>query len=397
MPFLFVAVNYRLGALGFFHSSSAPTLVPENNGLHDQLTALSWIKQNISGFGGDLDNITIIGQSAGAESISLQSLSTKLDPIPYQKAIMFSGTPVTMPSKTPQEHEENFLEQAGKLEIKTEGKSSTEIAEEMIKIDVSKIRELSFVGAPCSSSTTLPYPKPTMSLAQSGSPKNPTWAKSQIISATTYDGGISYNMTSSDSSRKDHGKVLSKIIKDALSPSQASRLSEIYDMKDDDPDPLALRKICQFESDIGFINAAVSLANGARAQQTYFQLFDLGNPFEGPLEKGKFATHTWDIVALLGAFEEGLSEEYKSVIKKWREKIIRYICNGEDVCAEWDGEKGKYLLVDREGANGDKGFWDGKVGQRISRLRDLAKDVGGDEGADFLWEGVGRRFLMKGE
>ncbi len=67
---LLVTLNYRLGAMGFF---SHPELTAEsahhssgNYGLLDQLAALNWVKQNIARFGGDPDNVTLFGESAGA-------------------------------------------------------------------------------------------------------------------------------------------------------------------------------------------------------------------------------------------------------------------------------------------------------------------------------------------
>jgi para-nitrobenzyl esterase len=67
---LLVTLNYRLGAMGFF---SHPELTAEsphhssgNYGLLDQLAALNWVKQNIAQFGGDPDNVTLFGESAGA-------------------------------------------------------------------------------------------------------------------------------------------------------------------------------------------------------------------------------------------------------------------------------------------------------------------------------------------
>jgi para-nitrobenzyl esterase len=67
---LLVTLNYRLGVMGFF---SHPELTREsphhssgNYGLLDQLAALNWVKKNIAEFGGDPDNVTLFGESAGA-------------------------------------------------------------------------------------------------------------------------------------------------------------------------------------------------------------------------------------------------------------------------------------------------------------------------------------------
>lgn len=62
-----VSINYRLGIFGFLALDDGST--NGNYGLHDQITALKWLKQNIKTFGGDADRITMFGQSAGAASI----------------------------------------------------------------------------------------------------------------------------------------------------------------------------------------------------------------------------------------------------------------------------------------------------------------------------------------
>jgi para-nitrobenzyl esterase len=67
---LLVTLNYRLGAMGFFShpelTAGSPHHSSGNYGLLDQLAALDWVKQNIAQFGGDPDNVTLFGESAGA-------------------------------------------------------------------------------------------------------------------------------------------------------------------------------------------------------------------------------------------------------------------------------------------------------------------------------------------
>lgn len=66
-PFIGININYRVGALGFLTSPELRAAgYKANNGLRDQRTALRWIRENIGGFGGDADNITAMGQSAGS-------------------------------------------------------------------------------------------------------------------------------------------------------------------------------------------------------------------------------------------------------------------------------------------------------------------------------------------
>ena len=87
-----VTLNYRLGPLGF---ACLPELKQEagktgNYGLHDQHTAIRWVKDNIASFGGDPDNMTIMGQSAGAMSVQQHCLSPRSRGL-FHKAVMSSG------------------------------------------------------------------------------------------------------------------------------------------------------------------------------------------------------------------------------------------------------------------------------------------------------------------
>ena len=67
---LLVTLNYRLGVMGFFShpelAAKSPHHSSGNYGLLDQLAALKWVQQNIAQFGGDPDNVTLFGESAGA-------------------------------------------------------------------------------------------------------------------------------------------------------------------------------------------------------------------------------------------------------------------------------------------------------------------------------------------
>ncbi|KAM7088092.1 LOW QUALITY PROTEIN: bile salt-activated lipase-like [Ciconia maguari] len=83
-----VTINYRLGPLGFLSTGDAN--LPGNYGLKDQHMAIAWVKRNIKAFGGDPENITIFGESAGAASVSLQTLSPKNKGL-FKRAISQSG------------------------------------------------------------------------------------------------------------------------------------------------------------------------------------------------------------------------------------------------------------------------------------------------------------------
>jgi para-nitrobenzyl esterase len=97
---VFVSLNYRLAHLGWFRHESMdngdPLDASGNYGTLDILKALEWIRENIAAFGGDPDNVTLTGQSAGA----INTYSMMVCPMArnlFHRAIPMSGFPLSMP------------------------------------------------------------------------------------------------------------------------------------------------------------------------------------------------------------------------------------------------------------------------------------------------------------
>ncbi len=97
-----VTFNYRLGVFGFLThpelSAENPKGVSGNYGVLDQIEALNWIQKNIAQFGGDPDNVTIFGQSAGGGSVKTLCESP-LARGKFQKAIIMSAGGITVPDE----------------------------------------------------------------------------------------------------------------------------------------------------------------------------------------------------------------------------------------------------------------------------------------------------------
>ncbi len=96
-----VTVQYRLGVFGFLHLSHLPDGADypdaQNLGLLDQKMALKWVHENIAGFGGAPDNVTIWGESAGAVSCVILPL-IKGSQQYFKKVIAQSGSPMVTSS-----------------------------------------------------------------------------------------------------------------------------------------------------------------------------------------------------------------------------------------------------------------------------------------------------------
>lgn len=89
-----VSMNYRLGVFGFFShpelTKESPHHASGNYGFLDQAAALQWVRKNIEQFGGDPDNVTIFGESAGSISVSAQMASPVSKGL-FKRAIGESG------------------------------------------------------------------------------------------------------------------------------------------------------------------------------------------------------------------------------------------------------------------------------------------------------------------
>lgn len=138
---ILVTINYRLGQLGFM---CHPDLSKEqgghsgNYGMLDQIAALEWVSDNISAFGGDPSNITVLGQSAGALSVKNLVSSPLAKPM-IAKAIIQSGgglAEVQTPAITAKKAEEyckSLLESAGYSSISEARKVPAQELRESLK------------------------------------------------------------------------------------------------------------------------------------------------------------------------------------------------------------------------------------------------------------------------
>ncbi|MGB3810571.1 MAG: carboxylesterase/lipase family protein [Parvibaculum sp.] len=110
-----VTINYRLGALGFLHLANLGEegfAQSSNHGHRDQIAALKWVRDNIAGFGGDPELITVFGESAGAvstQNLMVSPYSNKL----FKRAIPMSGPALAVGQVTATNIAKRFLEIAG--------------------------------------------------------------------------------------------------------------------------------------------------------------------------------------------------------------------------------------------------------------------------------------------
>ena len=107
---VFVSINYRTNIFGF---SGAPS-EPQNAGLLDQRMAIEWVRDNIAGFGGDPERISIMGQSAGGSAVDFYAYAHTTDPI-VAGLISVSGTALSFLPNTPDFSHQSFLAAAASV------------------------------------------------------------------------------------------------------------------------------------------------------------------------------------------------------------------------------------------------------------------------------------------
>lgn len=136
---IFVSINYRVGVFGFFAhpelTKESPYKASGNYGLLDQIAALRWIKKNIKAFGGDPQNVTIAGQSAGSMSVNCLVASPLAKNL-FNKAIAESGSMFTMKSLQLSQAEKQGLQLANTVHAETLDDLRKIPAEDLIKFAV---------------------------------------------------------------------------------------------------------------------------------------------------------------------------------------------------------------------------------------------------------------------
>ena len=86
---IFIAIQYRLGVLGFYTTDD--DVISGNYGIWDQIQALKFIQEVVRDFGGDPDNVTIFGESAGGACTSLLTVTREAEGL-FRRSIMMSGS-----------------------------------------------------------------------------------------------------------------------------------------------------------------------------------------------------------------------------------------------------------------------------------------------------------------
>ncbi|KAI5813493.1 Alpha/Beta hydrolase protein [Pyronema omphalodes] len=285
-PIIAVSINYRTNIFGFLEH---PSLAP-NRGINDQRHALDWIYHNISGFGGDNENMTILGQSAGGASVGFH-LEAGIAGV--KRAVMMSGDPGIRPAVLPEVHQDTFEKVCAALSLNPE--SAIQELESMSPQDLYKKLPMNLLYLP-----SLPLPSGT------GKP-----LQAIMVGDSKDDGGILLPPTAVDA----------KTVVEHFEQLPESFLA-LYALSVEDDADTVRQKLCNIFSDWVFYVPAVSRAMESKIP-AYLYHFNVLNEWDC-VWKGQ-SNHLLDVAHLFGNYAE-LKD--KAVSKDMQEAIVRFV-NGD--------------------------------------------------------------------
>lgn len=359
-PIIAVSYNYRLALFGMLTSTELSAKGMTGNGpLKDSILAFEWVQKYIQGFGGDPNNITALGESAGSCTLSaLLNNETRL----FDKVINMSGELPLLQPLPLHVHDEFFKQVETKLEI--QGLPSID---EKLKV-LTEMNAHEFLqktaGIPALLNLSPFFKATSMAGITAADPVLPGkrhWCKKAIKGYATGDGQIFSFILGS----KPAGQLAATFLEYVAThcgdlPDLVRAVEVSVPIKASDSDEVALSYLCPFLGKIMFQNPAV-LATGGWPASTpvYGYRFDLRNPWDGP-SKGK-ANHVFDVVTLLQTYAKELPAEIVAAGEQFTERIVKFMSNEDAEDNPWrlyTGEDSLYTVKVGDEAT-VKGDYDG--------------------------------------
>ncbi|KXH61754.1 carboxylesterase [Colletotrichum salicis] len=321
-PIIAININYRLGIPGFLTSEELRKEgFKSNQGHHDQRTALEWVGKYVSGFGGNPERVTVVGESAGGISASRLLYSEKAL---ASQIIILGGSP---PSLAPLDL--GVAEHAYKGVLKASGAEDVSSSERIKILSRASPEELSSkIGRslpflPVLDEETVPF-VPTFETASAGKlvPKTTSY-KAVMVGYAPLDASI-FGFMALFQRKENIAASFTQIINAALShhTGTAAQILQAYDINDTTNDDEAFIRVLQFASDIGFRAPAESFANSFHGD-SYLLEFAEPNPWEGPFRG--YSTHVLDVAFLFQNYNEHLGETQRKSAESFVTDIIDFV------------------------------------------------------------------------
>ncbi|KAK5195057.1 hypothetical protein LTR99_002704 [Exophiala xenobiotica] len=345
-PFIGVSINYRTGIFGFLTSEELRAAgFKANNGLRDQKVALQWIKKNIAGFGGNPDEVSVLGQSAGGGKIpNLQPPSIVLanivnlavsatlqlqsnEPL-FKRMVNLSGTCLLLRPLPTFVHEMFY---SGVCEAhgldKLSGEERVKAIEKISSLDLF-LKVPPFIPSLPVLDRDFITAAPTFASAEDWSNSSKPelagleWCKEIIIGDSQMDGNI-YQLALGHripGIGKEFGESLKRNI--TGNHKEVDQLLAEYGISSAKDDQSAYFAILELGNDICFYLPEETFARNWPGP-TYVYHLNEPNPWDGPF-KGQ-CTHIFDVALLFKNFDQHLDSSAKAVGEKLGDSIIEFV------------------------------------------------------------------------
>lgn len=327
-PIVCVNFNYRVGLGGFLASKALRDELRAdglqgcgNFGFTDQQVAFDWVQRHIGALGGDADNVTAVGESAGGISISNQLVSAS--PPVFHRAVCMSGLSVSIPPWTMEQHEELFVAVCRHFNIDPSAPdvmdSLRAIPQQVLADATPAIQGVgSGTGNPCLDGW---FYADGVDPREIHSP--PEWLRSYMI-GDVYHEGIIFHLNLLDD---NYDSIRNTLNEQVRSDNDIDTILRAYDIVPGLPQETFLQRVEHMVGDAVFKipNYATMLASlKFRAEQrlwTYHfdQRSRIKNVFEGT------AYHAHELLYLFGNLDNELDEPERKMARDFATAWIRFV------------------------------------------------------------------------
>ncbi|KAK3381026.1 Alpha/Beta hydrolase protein [Podospora didyma] len=371
-PMIGVNINYRLGVPGFLTSPELRAAgYKANNSLRDQRVALRWIQDNIFGFGGDPDNVTVLGESAGAVSTGYLLLS---DEKLAKRLVCLGGCPPLLGSVLPLEVADHAAQSAvAALGLKYA--SPSELVDRLLDVPVQDLFAKMSPAIPLLPTVDGDVISKQFSYhsfaEETTQMPGRQWIESILMVYSELDASIMGSMNLSHRSEGIAAKFRESAAKSLDDfPEALASLLDHYSLSlaatDRIEDNAALLRILALINDVTFFLPAINMAT-KYPKDSFVMAFNEPNPWDGPF-KGH-ATHILDVAFLFQNFNGRLSQIQRDTAVAFGTDIIGYVSGENPGKAFGRGDKGAIGIY----ANGKR--QDAADGQELNARRAFLHDL----------------------
>ncbi|KAI8940077.1 hypothetical protein NX059_003796 [Plenodomus lindquistii] len=341
-PVVGVAINYRHNVFGFLASREIDA--GGNMGFKDQVLAFRWIRKHISGFGGESNNITAVGESAGAISLSTLLCANVGKESLFERVILMSGETTLRKPRDERWQQQMYEEQS--IHLKLDPKDVAGRRDALLRTGAEELAQKlplaqHFTGTVDGNWLKTDITIDTLSDNERVEHK-PSWCKEFVVGDSAHDGIVLKARI------LDHPQVLARL-RDAcntyLSPNETSTLLAAYNLDRNTSVEEHADRIRELASELRFYLPVLATHNGwkdrvpsGRASRYHFHI---PSPFDGPF-KG-LASHELDVGYLLQNFNDRLDKHNRKLAEDMADHFIQF-ANGEG----WV-EEGKLVVFDHDG------------------------------------------------